>query len=229
MSRGCQRRCRALPQLWENGSDEGGPLIDAQVTGTTAHRGVGKKNERRRRCLNLNAGEGGALTPGGGHSALGGVGRKAATCFGAREKHGRGKGRRGARATAKSGAEREQGWGLAPQPRGGGEGGSDRRGTLTSRAPQPVAAWARWRRQRSGARHRAEERREEGGLRSAGPHLEERGGAWATPGTRGPAEEKEKRAGPKGTGGFSIYSNKFQLVPKFFDQRMDLPSSKISK
>jgi hypothetical protein len=72
MSRGCQRRCRALPQLWENGSDEGGPLIDAQVTGTTAHRGVGKKNERRRRCLNLNAGEGGALTPRGGHSALGG-------------------------------------------------------------------------------------------------------------------------------------------------------------
>jgi hypothetical protein len=76
MSRGCQRRCRALPQLWENGSDEGGPLIDAQVTGTTAHRAVGKKNERRRRCLNLNAGEGGALTPGGGHSAPGGSGER---------------------------------------------------------------------------------------------------------------------------------------------------------
>jgi hypothetical protein len=35
-----------------------------------------------------------------------------------------------------SGAEREQGQGLAPRPRGGGErGGGDRRNTLTSRGP----------------------------------------------------------------------------------------------
>jgi hypothetical protein len=33
------------------------------------------------------------------------------------------------------------------------------------------------------------------------------------PGTRGPAEEKEKKwVGPEGTGGFLIYSNKFQLA-----------------
>jgi hypothetical protein len=40
----------------------------------------------------------------------------------------------------------------------------------------------------------------------------EREDAWATPGTCGSAEEKEKWAGPKGTGGFLIYSNKFQLA-----------------
>jgi hypothetical protein len=33
------------------------------------------------------------------------------------------------------------------------------------------------------------------GVRSGGPHLEERGGTWAAPRTRGPAEEKEG-AGP---------------------------------
>jgi hypothetical protein len=45
-----------------------------------AQRGVGK-NERRRRCLNPNADEGGASTPRGGHSVPGGSGGKAATCF----------------------------------------------------------------------------------------------------------------------------------------------------
>jgi hypothetical protein len=63
-------------------------------------------------------------------------------------------------------------------------------GTLTSRAPS-----LQWRgrdggEQRSSARRRAEEQREEG-VRSGGPRLEERGGAWAALGTRGPAEEKE--------------------------------------
>jgi hypothetical protein len=60
--------------------------------------------------------------------------------------------------------------------------------------------------------HATPSRGAEEGVRSGGPHLEERGGAWAAPGTRGPAEEKGKRAGPEGTGGFSIYSNKFQLA-----------------
>jgi hypothetical protein len=46
-------------------------------------------------------------------------------------------------------------------------------------------------RQWSGTRSRAKERREEG-VRSGGAHLEERGGAWATPRTCGSAEEKEK-------------------------------------
>jgi hypothetical protein len=35
------------------------------------------------------------------------------------------------------------------------------------------------------------------GVWSVGPHLDERGGVWAAPGTRGPIEEKENDPGPK--------------------------------
>jgi hypothetical protein len=85
----------------------------------------------------------------------------------------------GARAAAKSGAEREQGRGLALQPCGGGEGeGSGRHGTLMSKGPRPVVARVRRRRQRSGARRRAEERREEGGSGRVGP-------IWKREGARG--------------------------------------------
>jgi hypothetical protein len=63
-----------------------------------------------------------------------------------------------------SGAEREQGWGLAPQPHGGGERGGPI-GVARSRAG--ALGWQRHGRdgggQRSGTQRRAEERREEGG------------------------------------------------------------------
>jgi hypothetical protein len=73
-----------------------------------------------------------------------------------------------------SGVEREQGQVPAPWPCGGGErGGFGQRGMLTSKGPRPAVAWARWRQAVVG--HAAPSRAERGGVRSGGPHLEERG------------------------------------------------------
>jgi hypothetical protein len=65
--------------------------------------------------------------------------------------------------------------------------------------------------------------REEGGVWLGGAHLEEREGA------RGPAQEKEKQAGPKGIMNFLIYSNNFQMSSNFFDQKVDPLNSKNFK
>jgi hypothetical protein len=55
------------------------------------------------------------------------------------------------------------------------------------------------------------------------PRREREGGAC------GPAQEKEKRAEPKGIVKILIYSNKFQTSLNCFDQKVDLPSSKKFK
>jgi hypothetical protein len=47
-----------------------------------------------------------------------------------------------------------------------------------------------------GGRRSGDARTGEEGVWCYGPHLEERGGTWVTPGTRGPAE-KENGSGPK--------------------------------
>jgi hypothetical protein len=68
-----------------------------------------------------------------------------------------------------------------------------------SRAGPPPCRGASATEVSSGQARGAEQRsgREEG-VRSGGPHLEERGGAWAAPGTRGSTEEKEGAgAGPR--------------------------------
>jgi hypothetical protein len=133
-----------------------------------------EKNEQRWQSLNPNDGKGGALMLGGGHSATGGSGGKAATCFGVREKHGRGKGRRGCLSGCYEwGGERTgSGTGTVAMWRRR-EGGVGQRGTLTSKGPRPAVAWARWRQAVVG--HAAPSRAERGGVRSGGPHLEERG------------------------------------------------------
>jgi hypothetical protein len=48
-------------------------------------------------------------------------------------------------------------------------------------------------------------------------------------GAHGPAQEKEKRGGPKGIVKILIYSNNFQMRSNYFDQKVDLPSSKNLK
>jgi hypothetical protein len=48
-------------------------------------------------------------------------------------------------------------------------------------------------------------------------------------GARGLAREKEKWVGPKERVKFFIYSNNFQVSLNCFDQKVDLPSSKIFK
>jgi hypothetical protein len=58
------------------------------------------------------------------------------------------------------------------------------------KGPRPAAARAQWR--WAAVRHATPSRGVEEGVRSGGPHLEERGGVWAAPGTCGPAEEKGK-------------------------------------
>jgi hypothetical protein len=59
-----------------------------------------------------------------------------------------------------------------------------------------------------------------------GPSGSEREGGL---GARVPAQEKEKRYGPKGIVKFFIYSNNFQTSLNCFDQKVDLPSSKNLK
>jgi hypothetical protein len=76
-----------------------------------------------------------------------------------------------------------------------------------------------------------------GGCRSGGARAGEEGGrvrsggAWLeeSEGARGPAQEKEKRAGPKGIVKILIYSNNLQTSSNCFDQKVDLPSSRNFK
>jgi hypothetical protein len=63
-----------------------------------------------------------------------------------------------------------------------------------------------------------------GEVLSGGAHLEERERR-----AHGSAQEKEKRAGPKGIVIFLIYSNNFQTSLNCFDQKVDLPNSKNFK
>jgi hypothetical protein len=131
----------------------------------------------------------------------GGSGGKATTCFGAREKHGRGKGRRGCMSgcyerggertgvgigTAATWRRREGGvqsvWHAHEQgPSAGSGAGVIEAGSGRARSAE----------QRSGERRG-------GPVGWGGAHLEERGGTWVTPGTCGSAEEKEGAgAGPR--------------------------------
>jgi hypothetical protein len=48
-------------------------------------------------------------------------------------------------------------------------------------------------------------------------------------GARGPAQEKEKRAGPKVIVKILIYSNNFRTSLNCFDQKVELPSFKNFK
>jgi hypothetical protein len=75
-----------------------------------------------------------------------------------------------------------------------------------------------------GGRQSGDTREGEGGeFGQVGPPGRERDGA------RGPAQEKDKRARPKGIVKILIYSNNFQMSSNCFTQKVDLPSSKKFK
>jgi hypothetical protein len=153
-----------------------------------------EKNEQRWQSLNPNDGKGGALMLGGGHSATGGSGGKAATCFGVREKHGRGKGRRGCLSGCYEWGGERTGSGTGTVAMWRRREGGGRSAWHAHKQGPPTGSGVGAMEAGSGRARGTEQSGERRGPVGWAPSGRERG-AWAAPGTYGLAEEKEG-AGP---------------------------------